>query len=92
MSDFIDNLSVSTEERQKLKSLGATTPLAILSIQKASTEAFNNHFGTERAQAITDQLKSLLTDQELAQLNEPVRKGGSLGARQSPGPTPRRQG
>jgi hypothetical protein len=88
MSDFIDKLSVSDEERQKLKSLGASSPIGILSIRKASTEAFDKHFGPERADAIAAQLKSLLTEQELGRLNEPMRKGGPLGARQSPSPAP----
>jgi len=84
--DFIDQLQVSQEEKDKLRALGAKSPLGVLSLRKASQEAFDRHFGADRANAITEELRSLLTTDELRQLNQPVRPPGSLGARLDPQP------
>jgi hypothetical protein len=86
MAEFVDNLSLSEDERSKLKALGVSSPLGVLSIRKASPAAFDQHFGAERAQAISDQLKALLTPSELALLEQPSLPGGRLGARLTPAP------
>ena len=86
MSEFIDQLSLTDEEREKLKALGVGSPLGVLSIRKASPEAFDRHFGSDRAQAIAEQLKALLTPSELKSLSEPPRTGGRFGARLTPPP------
>lgn len=89
MADFIDQLQVSQEEREKLRALGAKSPFGLLSLRKASQEAFDMQFGADRAEAITEQLRRLLTPAELQQLSQPIRRGGSLGARLEPAREPK---
>jgi hypothetical protein len=89
VADFIDQLQVSQEERVKLRALGAKSPLSVLSLRKASQEAFDRHFGADRADSIAEQLRSLLAPDELQQLEQPVRRPGSLGARLDLPPNPR---
>lgn len=90
MGDFLDSLTVTEDERSKLRALGVQTPLGLLSMRKASTRAFDEHFGgPARAQFIAEQLKNLLTDAELQSLNQPIRQGGRLGARLDAPVTPK---
>lgn len=81
MADAIDNLPFTDEERAKLRSFGVKGPVALLSLRKASQEAFDAQFNPGRAEAIAEQLKKLLTAQELEALQRPVLRGGRLGAR-----------
>ena len=88
MADYLDNLDLSDEERTKLRALGVKTPYALLSLRKASKAAFDQHLGSpQRADAIELNLRTLLTAEELAQLNRPARQGGRLGARSGPPPS-----
>jgi hypothetical protein len=86
MSEFIDNLPVSDDDKQKLRALGASSPFGVLSIRKASRNYFDQHFGPHHAQAIEDHLRPLLTPDELRRLDEPSKQGGALGARLTPIP------
>ena len=81
MADLFDGLSVTADERTKLRALGVTTPLGLLSLRKAASQAFDDHFGPVRAEFIAEQLRKLLTEAELHSLNQPTRQGGRLGAR-----------
>src|SRR5271165_7653678 len=89
-AEFLDSLPISKEERAKLSSLGADSPLKLLSLRKASKEAFDDYIGPNRAQAIAEELEKLLTDDELESLSGPLQKGGKLGARLGPPPVPKR--
>lgn len=86
MSDFVDQLEASPEERTTLRTLGATSPYALLALRKASPEAFDQVFSPGRAEVLATQLRSLVTPEQLGQLNSPVRRPGSLGARLDPLP------
>ena len=81
MSAWLASLSLSEGERDKLRALGVATPVALLSMRKASKAAFDNHLGPERAEAIAREAESLLTDEERARLADKPKPGGSLGAR-----------
>lgn len=84
--EFLKGLPISEEERQKLADLGASTPLALLLLRKASPEAFDLHLGADRAAAIGEVLEGLLSEEEKAKLKEPFSPKGKFGARLSPAP------
>jgi hypothetical protein len=79
-------LPISEEERQKLAGLGASTPSALLLLRKASPEAFDRHFGADRAAAIAEALEGLLSEEEKVKLKAPFSPKGKFGARLSPAP------
>ena len=83
---FIKGLSVSDEERAKLASFGAKSPLALLEMRKASRDAFDDFVGRERAPAIAEQIENLLSDEERTLFNKPTRAPGRLGGRLDSGP------
>ncbi len=82
--DYLRRLNVSEEERQKLASLGASTPLALLAMRQAAPEAFDQHLGPDRAGPIAAELLALLNDEERKRLAASVPLPGALGARMSP--------
>ncbi|MDR5753019.1 MULTISPECIES: hypothetical protein [unclassified Caballeronia] len=81
MAASLDDMALSDEERGKLKALGVSTPFALLSMRRASTEAFDAHIGSARADTIAAQAETLLTDEERDRLSRPAPRLGSLGAR-----------
>jgi hypothetical protein len=81
VADFLDSLPFSDEERDILRARGVSTPIGLLSMRKASTPAFDSLFRPGRAEVIAGYLKQLLSDEELQRLNQPVSRGGALGAR-----------
>ena len=84
--EFLEGMPISKEERQKLAGLGLSTPLAILLLRKASPEAFDRYFGTDRATVIADVLEALLSEEEKVKLRAPFSPKGKFGARLSPLP------
>ena len=86
MSDYLEDLDLSDEERSKLRALGARTPLALLAMRKASASAFDLHLGSARAPAIVKQLQGLLSEDEVERLNEQPKARPGLGARLTPAP------
>lgn len=84
--EFLKRLPISEEERQKLAGLGASTPLALLLLRKASPEAFDRHVGADRAAAIAEALEGLLNEKEKEKLKAPFSPKGKFGARLSPAP------
>lgn len=89
-SQFLDELTLSDEERAKLAKLGARTPVALLAMRKASKQAFDDYIGQDRADVIATELDSLLTDEERESLKGPAKRVGRLGARLDPPPEPNR--
>ena len=84
--EFLRGLPISEEEMQKLAGLGASTPLALLFLRKASPKAFDRHFGADRAAAIAEALEGLLSEEEKVKLKTPSSPKGKFGARLSPAP------
>ncbi len=80
-SHYLDRLRISSEERARLASLGAPTPLAVLGIRKAAPEEFDRLFGSERAADIAAQLAAFLGEEEQAILEAPPPAPRPLGAR-----------
>jgi hypothetical protein len=85
---FLDQLPISDEDRARLARFGASTPFALLSIRKASKEAFDNSVGLDRVDRLAKQVETLLNDEQRASLKEPPKPPGPLGARM--GPLPKR--
>lgn len=84
---FLESLPITDEERDKLSRFGASTPLALLSMRKASKAAFDSYLGEERADAIAGELAKLLTPEETESLSQPAKGGvGKFGARLDPLP------
>ncbi len=85
--EFVTRLRLSDEERRRILSLGASTPLALLAMRKASPAAFEEFFGHERAEQIASALLEMLSDQERKLLEAPSPRLPKLGARlRSPAP------
>jgi hypothetical protein len=84
--DYLNRLTLSPEERERLIDLGAANPLAVLGIRKAAPEAFDRLFGSARSAQIAEQLDALLSDQERAVLERPV-TARALGARMEQPPS-----
>lgn len=61
---FLDSLSLAPDEREKLQSLGAKTPAALLGQIRIARNAFVEFVGPNRADAIEQQLDSMLTKDE----------------------------
>jgi hypothetical protein len=85
-AEFLKSLLLSEEERQKLAGLGASSPLALLFLRKASPEAFDRHIGADRAAAIAEALEGLLSDEDKVKLKAPFTPRGKFGARLCPAP------
>jgi hypothetical protein len=89
-ASFIDDLPFPQEDRAKLASFGAASPFALLSIRKASREAFDKFIGQERVDSIARHLETMLTEQQRETLRQPARGApGRLGARLGPLPRSR---
>jgi len=86
-SDFLKDLDISEEERKKLASFGASNPKALLSLRRASRDAFDSYLGNDRADAIARQLEALLTGEEKESLKTPLTRPGHLGARMDEPPS-----
>ena len=88
--EFLKHLNLSEEERAKLAKLGAKTPKALLSMRRASRDAFDAYLGLlhdrARADAIAGELEKLITDDEREALKSPPKPAGKLGARLEPLP------
>ena len=86
VAEFLDGLKISDEDRAKLAAFGANTAFALLSIRKASKDAFDDYIGQDRADIVTEQLESLISDDQRESLRKPTRPAGKLGARMDPRP------
>ena len=81
-SEYLSKLNLTEEERSKLAALGTSTPAMLLSVRRASPEAFEALVGKERAEEITLALEELLTPEEKQRLARGAAAGWfSLGAR-----------
>jgi hypothetical protein len=85
-AEFLNRLPISDEERAKLSSLGASSPLALLLMRQASRDAFDAHLGRDRAEDIAAELEKSLTPEELESLRRPAKGVGKIGARLDPPP------
>jgi hypothetical protein len=68
VSEFLSNLDLSPDEREKLAGLAASTPAAVLAMRRAAPEAFDGLFGKERADQIAAALEDQLTPEEKQRL------------------------
>jgi len=71
-NDYLNQLGLSKAERQKLTAVHASGPAELLALMHASPDAFDNLLGESRAQEISKILKSMISDDERAILQERV--------------------
>lgn len=88
--EFLRDLNISDEERAKLAKFGARTPKALLSMRRASQDAFDEYVGRNRAEVIASELEKLISDEDREALKDPPRAVGKLGARLDPLPHAKR--
>jgi len=69
---FLDDLPLSSDQRAKLRSLGAESPFALLGTIMASGKAFADFFGEPATKSLIAQLNSRLTSDQKAALETPV--------------------
>ena len=69
MADYLESMtSLSSSERQQLRSIGAPTPLALYSAMEASPTAFMRLLGKRRYRKIFDELDRMIPQDEKAKL------------------------
>lgn len=70
MNNFIDSLSVSTEDKIKLRSIGADNPGALLGAIYAVPEAMAEFIGQNTLTTVTNELEALLTPEQKEIFNQ----------------------
>lgn len=78
--NYLEDLPPSLEEKAKIDKLGAPSPAALLAMIQAAPEAFDRYLGGERAQALAEALRRLISESERALLDVPVRQFPATGA------------
>ncbi len=78
---FLDDPELSAEERTKLRQLGATTALAVLSMRQASHTRFDEYFGVDSAERVSHVLTKYLSDEDRELLARAAIRPRGLGAR-----------
>lgn len=87
MDSYLDKLSLSVEEKAKLKDLAAETPAALLSLIQANQKAFEDYFGAKRTPEILELLEDLVSHKErrILQHSPPnLRELGAIVGEKSP--------
>lgn len=78
--EYLKTLVLTPEQEEKLRALGARTPVALLSRIDASPEKFAQFFGAEDTARIRDILEKMVSPEEKAQLAELPAFRGKFGA------------
>jgi hypothetical protein len=71
---YLQDISFTTEEKDKISQLGADNPAALLGIIKAAPQAFENYFGKERSAEIEKILRESISEREQAIIDAPSTK------------------
>lgn len=84
--DYLESLSLSDEDKAKLQSMGMQSPFALLSIIKASPDAFEAFMGKEKTAQLAQELEAKLSEDERSLLETPLplRKTGAIIDRERP--------
>ena len=86
--DYLDQLSISPPEREKLRQLAAPTPAALLGMIRASTDAFSRFFGPERTKQLAGCLTELVGREENERLVQPAHQYPIQASEFAIGPAP----
>lgn len=81
MNNFLDNLPINSDLKDKLLSLAAPTPLAILCLRNAAPSAFDEYIGHENSIGLVLQLQTLLSEEDKIFLQTASVPNYSLGAK-----------
>jgi hypothetical protein len=81
---FLQDLDITEEDRNKLAQLtklGAKSPRALLALRKASPEAFDNLIGSDRVADVISALRSVVSEEDLRDIDAQSTWRPSTGAR-----------
>jgi hypothetical protein len=70
---YIDQLPITSIEKEKLKRLAAPTPLALLGMIRASTAVFREFFGSEKTDRLVEWLSVATKSEELKRPLQPAK-------------------
>jgi formylglycine-generating enzyme required for sulfatase activity len=79
--DYLENLALSQDEKDKIAALAPTGPAALLAMMQAAPEDFYRYLGRERCAVLRERLQRSLSRSERATLDAPVWKFHATGAR-----------
>jgi hypothetical protein len=85
--DYLDNLSLSREEKSKILDLGVSSAPELLAMMRASPEAFEEFLGKDRSRAISGALEAAISHNERTILNRShprFRATGAIVNREAP--------
>jgi hypothetical protein len=77
--NYLDDLALSQEERDKIEALAAPGPAALLAMMQASPDDFYRYLGRERCANLREKLQRSLSRSEHA-IGSPVAKFHATGA------------
>jgi hypothetical protein len=78
--DYLEDLSLSSKEKEKIAKLGVSNAAALLAMIQAAPKEFERYFGSERSLEIAMALRKMISASERAVLDAPVRKSYATGA------------
>ena len=77
---YLDQLPLSEDDRNKLLTLAAPTPAALLGLIQANPPGFRQFFGEASSDRLVSQLEQMLDAQQRLLLQAPVQRRPALGA------------
>lgn len=78
--EFLENLPLTAEEKERISVLGATDGAALLAMIQAAPEEFEGYFGRQRTRKLTTMLKGTVVAPERTVLDTPPRQFPASGA------------
>ena len=78
--DFLENLPLTTEEKDKISSLGVSNGAALLSMIQTAPEEFETYFGSQRTRELKALLEESVSAPQRVVLDAPVRRFPASGA------------
>ena len=88
MDNYLNQLPLTAEDKEKLRGLAASTPAALLSLIRASHDSFSRFFGPQRTQQLIAWLQPLLSEEERQRLTQPAKRYPIQGVRFTESPAP----
>ena len=79
-ADYLENLSLSDEEKAKILHLGVSSGVELLAMMRASPQAFKGFLGDDRFDELSSTLEASLDDRERAILDRPTENFKATGA------------
>ena len=80
MYSYLEKLSLSFDEKEKIARLGISNAAALLAMIQAAPENFRNYLGGEHFFSLIQELKNLISNSEQVILNQPTKQFCANGA------------